>query len=154
MNVTQPLVLFAAAAASGILLTVAYAARPNARLPIAKVVEKLEQQGYGPFVEISFEGGSWEVEAYKDEAPRELAVDARTGEVLSEHADEAEPRPPQGAQPLSQILRGLDQAGFRNIDEASFERRYWEIECLQEDGKHEIHVHPMTGEVIHDRRDD
>lgn len=153
MNMIQS--LFATAAVAAIPLSVALAERPPATAkPIADIVEQLEKKGYGPFSEISFDDGYWEVEVYKDDAPYELAVDALTGSVHSEHRDEAEPRPPRDAQPLSRILRTLIKAGHTNIEEVSFERRYWEIELRRQDGKREILVDPTTGEVISDRRDD
>lgn len=122
-------------------------------LPMVVVVEQLEKQGYGPFSDIEFEDGLWEVEAYKDGAAYELAVDSRTGAILSEHRDDAEHRPPQGALPLSQILRRLLKAGYTDIHDVSFERRYWEVEAYRPEGKRELHVHPMTGEVVSDRPD-
>ncbi|HEY8503283.1 MAG TPA: PepSY domain-containing protein, partial [Gemmataceae bacterium] len=91
---------------------------------------------------------------YKDGAAYELTVDGRSGRILSEHRDDAEPRPPRGARPLSQILHLLIKAGYTNIHDVSFERRYWEIEAYRGDGKRELHVQPTTGEVIRDRRDD
>ncbi len=119
-----------------------------------EIVEQFEHQGYGPFIELSFDDGFWEVEVYKQDAPYELAVDARSGKTLSEHRDDAGPRPPRDAQPLSRILRGLEKAGYAEIEEVSFERRYWELEVLRADGKHEIHVDPKTGAIINDRLDD
>lgn len=122
--------------------------------PIVDIVQQLEKQGYGPFSEIDFDDGNWEVEVYKDEAAYELAVDGRTGKILSEHRDDAEPRPPRDAQPLSQILRALIKAGYTDLHDVSFERRYWEVEAFREGGKRELHIQPRTGEIISDRRDD
>lgn len=147
--------LIAIAAVTGVPLSVVLADRPKAEVkPVVEIVERLEQQGYGPFIEVSVDDGYWEVEVYKKDTPYELAVEGRSGRVLYEHRDDAEPRPPGEAQSLSRILRTLIKAGYTNIDEVSFERRYWEIEAFRENGKHEIHVHPTSGEVISDRRDD
>lgn len=147
---------FAVAVVAPMQLSLLQAERPpvDAR-PIVEIVEQLEKMDYGPFIEISSDEGYWEVEVYKKDVPYELAVDATTGKVLSEHRDDAEPRPPRDAWPLSQILRAVIKAGYTSIDEVSFERRYWEIESIGKDGKrHEIHVHPTTGQVINDRLDD
>lgn len=123
-------------------------------LPMIKVVELLEKGGYGPFTELSMDDGAWEVEVYKGDVPYELRVDPKSGEVLSEHRDDSEPRPPQDAKPLSEILKLLAKAGFENVDDISFERRYWELEVQRQDGEHEIHVDPKSGEVVSDRIDD
>jgi hypothetical protein len=145
----------AVAAIVGVPLSFAVADRPTADVkPIVEIVEQLEHEGFGSFIEVSFDDGIWEVEVYKDDTVYELAVDGRTGKVLSKHRDDAEPRPPRDAQPLSQILHRLTEVGYTDINEVSFERRYWEIELHRADGKHEIHVHPTTGEVVSDRRDD
>lgn len=153
MNMLQTLTAIAVVA--GVPLTVVLADQPSPDMkPIAEIVEQLEGKGYGPFIEVSFDDGRWEVETYKNDAPYELSVDPRTGNVLSEHRDDAEPRPPRDAQSLSRILHGLVNAGYTNIDDVAFERRYWEVECLRKDGKREIHVNPTTGEIISDRLDD
>jgi uncharacterized membrane protein YkoI len=123
-------------------------------MPIVEVVTQLEKEGYGPFTELSIDDGAWEAEAYKDDVPYELRVDLHTGEVLSEHRDDSEARPPQHAKPLSEILQLLSKEGFESIDDASFERRYWELEVHREDGEHEIHVDPASGKVVSDRIDD
>lgn len=123
-------------------------------LPMTKVVELLEKDGYSPFTELSMDDGAWEIEVYKDDVPYELTVDPDSGEILSEHRDDSEPRPAQDAKPLSDILRLLAKAGFDDVDDASFERRYWEFEVYRQDGEHEIHVDPTTGEVVSDRIDD
>jgi uncharacterized membrane protein YkoI len=123
-------------------------------LPMIAVVERLEKDGYSPFTELSMDDGAWEVEVYKGDVPYELTVDPDSGKILSEHRDDSEPRPPQDAKPLSEILQLLAKAGYDDVDDASFERRYWEFEVYRQDGEHEIHVDPTTGEVVSDRIDD
>lgn len=149
----RPILTLAAVAA--IPFSTVLADRPAADMkPIVEIIEQLEKQGYGPFSEIDFDDGYWEVEVYKQDTAYELAVDGRTGQILSEHRDDAEPRPPRDAKPLSQILRMLINSGYTNICDVSFERRYWEVEAFRVDGKYEIHVQPITGEIISDRRDE
>lgn len=122
--------------------------------PIVEIVEQLEKQGYGPFSELDFDDGYWEIEVYKNDTAYELLIDAQSGEILSEHRDDPEPRPPRDAKPLSQILRSLLDAGYTNIHDVSLERRYWEVEAFRQRSKRELHVHPVTGEIISDRLDD
>lgn len=55
--------------------------------PLSEIVGGLESKGYKPVVEVDFDDGRWEVEAYKDRTRYELRVDARTGEILSERRD-------------------------------------------------------------------
>ncbi len=154
MNAMQS--LFAVAAVAGLPLAWVMADdRPPANAkPLVEIVEQLEREGYGPFVDISFDDGYWEVEVYEGDTQYELEVDPQTGKVRSKDRDDAEARPPRDAQPLSKLLRQLAKSGHTRIKEVSFERRYWEVESLLNDGKHEIHVHPVTGEIINDRLDD
>lgn len=149
------LVATAAAASPAAAITAAPGDAPqNAPLLMTAVVERLEKDGYSPFTELSMDGGAWEIEVYKKDVPYELTVDPDSGKILAEHRDDSEPRPPQDAKPLSEILRLLAKAGYNDVDEASFERRYWEFEVNRQAGKHEIHVEPTTGEVASDRIDD
>lgn len=157
MNMFQSIVAatVVVAAVAGVLRAEAVAEWPPADAkPIVEIVEQLEAQGYGPFVEISFDDGHWDVEVCKENLQYELAVDARTGKVFAEHRDDADPRPPKDALKLSRILRKLSNSGYANFKDVSFERRAWEIECVRKDTKREIHVDPATGQVISDRLDD
>lgn len=122
---------------------------------IVKIVEGLESQGYGPFNEVSMDHRNWEVEVYKDNVSYELTVDATSGKVLSQHRDDPDTRPPKDAMPLSKLLqRILDNTSYTEIDDVSFERRYWEVEVYKDGQEHELHVDPVTAKVVSDRLDD
>lgn len=122
--------------------------------PMREVAAALEEAGYGPIVDLSMDDGVWEAEAYRDGKALELTVDPQTVEVLTEHRDDAEPRPPQGSMTLSELLGALEEAGFSDVTEASFERRYWEVEASQGAERLELHVDPRTAEVVSQRVDD
>ncbi len=124
-------------------------------LPLVEIIERLEQEGYGPIHEVSRERGNWEVEVMKGKDSYELMVDARTGEVLSQHRDDPERQPPKDALKLSELLKKVTKEyGTADIDEVSFERRYWEIELVKDGVEHELHVDPHTAKIISDRIDD
>lgn len=124
-------------------------------LPMVKIVQRLEKDGYGPFTELSMDDGNWEVEVRKQDASLELTVDPVSGKVLSEHRDDAEPTPRADAMTLSELLQTVTNSGsYQDFEEVSFERRYWEIEVYRDGQKRELHVDPMTGKVIADRIDD
>ena len=127
----------------------------NQALSMVEVVQRLEKDGYGPFTELSMDDGNWEVETRKQGESVELTVDPTSGKVLAEHRDDPETAPPAGAMLLSQLLQTvLDNGGYKNFDEVSFERRYWEIEVYKDGRKRELHVDPTTAKVIADRVDD
>lgn len=122
--------------------------------PMREVAAALEEAGYSPIVDLSMDDGVWEAEAYRDGKALELTVDPQTAEVLTEHRDDAEQKPPQDAVELSELLGSLEEAGFSDVTEASFERRYWEVEASQGGDRLELHVDPRTAKVVSQRADD
>ena len=60
---------------------------PADALKLSEVVQKLEQQGFHPIVDIEFDDGVWEIDAYRGADKRELQVDPRTGKVLRDRDD-------------------------------------------------------------------
>lgn len=156
LSLVAAAVAMAVAAPVGLIIAdqgIADQPRANRR-PVVKIVEQLEAKGYGPFTEISFDDGGWEVEVYKQGSPFELTVDPYTGQILSEHRDDAGNRPPQEALQLSKILHTLESKGYGTFHEISFERRYWEVETLRAGNKYELLVDPKSGDVINERLDD
>lgn len=119
-----------------------------------EVVKSLEEADYAPITEISFDDGVWEVEAYKADIPYELSVDPQTGEVLSEHRDNADTKPPAKALLLSKIIEGVEKAGYTHLHDISFEHRTWEAEVRRDGMKRELRLDPLSGEVVEDRVDD
>lgn len=130
------------------------AERPSEPLPLSEIAAILEKDGYDPLVEASFDDGEWEVEAFRGREAVELTVNPLTGEVTSSHRDDAERRPPEGSLALSKVIRALEKAGYTNINEVSFERRYWEVEADRDGKPRELYVDPKSGEVVSDRADD
>ncbi len=124
-------------------------------LSMIEIVQRLEKVGYGPFTELSMDDGRWEVEARKQDTSLELAVDPISGDILSEHRDDAEQAPPANSMRLSKLLQTVSENGsYQQFEEVSFERRYWEIELYKDGQKHELHVDPITAKVLADRVDD
>ena len=158
MNMTLDYLLAGAAIIATAVTTVVDAAGQSPAgesLSMIEIVQRLEKDGFGPFTELDMDAGKWEVEARKQDQPLELTVDPVSGNVLSEHRDDAEQAPPASAMVLSKLLQAVsDVGGYQNFDEVSFERRYWEIEVFKDGQKHELHVDPMTAKVITDRIDD
>ena len=60
---------------------------PREAKPLSEIVQILERAGYGPFSEIEFDDGRWEVKVWRDNRKFELKVDPRSGEILSERRD-------------------------------------------------------------------
>ncbi len=56
--------------------------------------------------------------------------------------------PPEGALPKSEILAKLEALGYTGIVETEFEDGAWEVEYVVDGEEHELHVDPMTGEIL------
>lgn len=56
---------------------------PGDAKPLSEIILILESQGYGPVVDVEFDDGLWEVEAYRDNTRREVKVDPRSGDIVS-----------------------------------------------------------------------
>ena len=56
-------------------------------MPLSEIVKNIEDKGYTPITEISFDEGAWEAEAYKAGYERELKIDPVSGEILSDQPD-------------------------------------------------------------------
>ncbi len=84
---------FLIASASFLALSPAFGEQPGSEAqPLSKIVESLERQGYTPIVEVDYDAGRWEIEAYRNGAKYEIHVDPKTGEILSQRPDEDGPR--------------------------------------------------------------
>ena len=62
--------------------------------------------------------------------------------------------PQQDAQPLSKIVRTLEEQGFSPIVEIEFDDNLWEVEAYKEGDKRELKVDPISGRIISDKKDD
>jgi uncharacterized membrane protein YkoI len=122
--------------------------------PLFELLEILDEKGYGPVIEVSFDDGVWEVEVYKGDAALEVSVDPAKGEIISEHRDDGDPKPPTDAMPLAKVIAALERAGYTDLNDISFERRSWEVEATRDNQKIELRVDAKDGRVISDRVDD
>ena len=62
--------------------------------------------------------------------------------------------PQHDAQPLSQIVRTLEEQGFSPIVEIEFDDNLWEVEAYKEGDKRELKVDPVSGRIISGQKDD
>ena len=60
---------------------------PKDAMPLSEIVKNIEDKGYSPITEISFDEGAWEAEAYKKGYERELKIDPVSGEIISDQPD-------------------------------------------------------------------
>jgi hypothetical protein len=84
-------------------------------------------------------------EPVTDDAPMETATgDDHEGE----EEEEALEVPPEGALPLPEVIAKLEALGYTGIVETEFEDGVWEVEYVVDGEERELHVDPMTGEIL------
>ncbi len=66
----------------------------------------------------------------------------------------ADERPPEGAQPISELAKMIEEQGYSPITEISFDRGQLEVEAYKGTNKRELKVDPKSGKILSDRRDD
>jgi len=63
-------------------------------------------------------------------------------------------RPPLEAMPLVDIINMLEKKGFSPITQLSFDEGVWEVDAYNPDQEpRELTIHPVTGEILSNRRD-
>ena len=61
----------------------------------------------------------------------------------------SEETPPANAKPLSEIIKSLEDQGYKNIGRIKFDENAWVIEVHQAGGKEvELLVNPMSGQIV------
>ncbi len=60
---------------------------PTGSLKLSEVIQKLELEGFHPVVDVEFDDGVWEIDAYRGREKRELHVDPKTGKILRDRED-------------------------------------------------------------------
>lgn len=63
-------------------------ALPREALPLPEILKKLDAAGYRQVSKLELEPAGWEVECWKGGTERDLLVDLRTGQVLSDRVDD------------------------------------------------------------------
>ena len=135
--------------------TIAQEARSAGGKSLLEIVSKLESEGYGPIIEISSKKGRVEVEVFKDRTAHKLTVDPATGKTVSQLPGDGKRRPPANARKLSDILKDLEEQGYTQIQEVSFEKAHWEVGATnRERSKRELRVDPIAGTIASDRAND
>ena len=56
--------------------------------------------------------------------------------------------PPPNARPLSQVVKSLEDQGYKAIEQVQFEHGVWEVEVHQGEQEIEFHIDPMSGKIV------
>jgi hypothetical protein len=79
-----------------------------------------------------------------------LALPVILGTSLLAHADWfTDEVPPANAKLLSEVIKSLEDQGYRTITEVAFDDGKWEIEVHHADGKElDLKVDAVTGQIV------
>ena len=65
----------------------------------------------------------------------------------------ADDKPPKDIKPLSEIVKSLEQQGYKQIAEIEFDDGKWEVEVYKDNQKRELKVDPSTGKILSNKLD-
>ena len=57
-------------------------------------------------------------------------------------------RVPEGALPLSQIIQGLEAAGYGNIEYIRMDKKRWKVRLVKDGQDMELRIDPFTAQVL------
>jgi Peptidase propeptide and YPEB domain len=61
----------------------------------------------------------------------------------------SEESPPANAKPLSEIVKSLEDQGYKDVERIKFDDKAWVVDARQPGGKEiDLHVNPVTGQII------
>jgi hypothetical protein len=61
----------------------------------------------------------------------------------------SEEAPPSNAKPLSEIVRSLEDQGYKDVERIKFDDHVWVIDVHRAGGKEiKLHVNPVSGQVV------
>lgn len=88
MNYKTAFLLTVSLLSFGTLQAAAEEKPPKNSMHLSSIVKSLEDEGYSPITEISFDDGVWEAEAYKNGQERKLKIDPLHAKILSDRPDD------------------------------------------------------------------
>ncbi|ABA58364.1 PepSY domain-containing protein [Nitrosococcus oceani] len=63
-------------------------------------------------------------------------------------------KPPKDSKPLSEIVKSLEEQGFKQISEIEFDDDKWEVDVYKDNQKLELEVDPSSGKILSNKVDD
>ena len=61
----------------------------------------------------------------------------------------SEETPPANAKPLSEIVKSLEDQGYKDVERIKFDDNAWVIDVRQPGGKEiDLHINPVSGQII------
>ena len=56
--------------------------------------------------------------------------------------------PPANTKPLSEIIKSLEDQGYKDVERIRFDDNAWVVELRQPGGKEiDLHINPVTGQI-------
>jgi hypothetical protein len=125
-------------------------ANDGSSLSPQQAIDRATAAGYLTSGEIELDDGVYEIDARDGSGLAvEVHVEAHSGEILV---------PPQAGQnrlSAEQINQRIIAAGYQTIDGLEFDDGVWEADVRDgKGGERDLRLHPISGEILSDRRDD
>lgn len=115
---------------------------------LSSIIEKVEAENIGVVIEAEHERGKWEIEACTSAGCTDIKFDAKTGAELKRKKEKLDDAlPPDGAIPLSQIVKTFEEHQYQII-EIEFEDSAWEVYWIRDGRKVKSYLDPMTAKNV------
>jgi hypothetical protein len=61
----------------------------------------------------------------------------------------SEETPPANAKPLSEIVKSLEDQGYKDVERIRFDENAWVVDVRQPGGREiDLHINPVSGQII------
>ena len=127
---------------------------PRDSRPLSRVVAAVEAKGR-QVTDVDFTQWMWRVYGQKEGRETEYRVTPNTlmvKDLKSRKTDK--PVPDEKAKRLSQILSGLENAGFRRFVDVHFAGTHWTVRATRDGETTVLAVDPVTGKPMEEKRRD
>jgi hypothetical protein len=101
---------------------------PQGSQPLSKILQSVEKKDLGRISEAEFDHGLWEVKVCKEHACEKLYIKPQNGHVVRRKNKGPDDIPPEGATPVSKIVKSIEAHQLGTITELEFEHGMWNVD--------------------------
>lgn len=123
----------------------------------AQVAAKLQSLGYAQVEDLEFDDGFWEAEVRDTNRRKlELVLHPVSLEVLHQSGQPShDGDTPAAILSAAETTQRLHQAGYTHVRDLELDDGVWEADAISAQGfRVELKIHPETGAVLREKRDD
>jgi hypothetical protein len=124
---------------------------PDDAKKITHVIDFLEKKGIEHVLNIQFDDWIWKASALKGNkksiyymSPKSLVI------FKKKHEYDMDPIPPSNGKSIRDIIKLVENVGYRNIRQVSFENLVWKVKTYNKTEKEKkFIIEPITGSILY-----